>query len=447
MAARLDFTAPEWEALNSHLLQDELEQAAYCLAEPVAQGDVLRLLVREVITVPPDRLIRQTSAYLETDPVFLAPILKRARSDRYALVIAHSHPFSHGRVGFSSIDDGGEAELIPKVRARAPQLPHAALVVAHGAAAARVYLPDDDEPVAATVRVIGMPIVDLGPQGNIAASSTSDRRFDRQVLVWGEDVQRRLGELRVGVVGNGGTGSHASQQLLHLGIGSTYVIDTDVLDETSLNRVVGGTAADVDAETPKVEIARRTAAALGRDEHVEVEPRSALEQEVAFELARCDTIFGCTDNLASRRLLNRLALQYYVPLIDVGMDLERGDDGALRNAAGRVTLVLPDGPCLHRAGVLVGDEAPPGYVTDDPRPAVVAFNGVVSSLGVATLLALVGAFPLVAARQIFYRPLQARLMHDDVTGLCPDCAEIRGVGGSRPLPWDYDAARAVGEAA
>ena len=37
------------------------------------------------------------------------------------------------------------------------------------------------------------------------------------------------------------------------------------------------------------------------------------------------------------------------------MDLER-DDAALRTAAGRVTLVLPEGPCLHRAGVLVADE-------------------------------------------------------------------------------------------
>jgi len=86
-------------------------------------------------------------------------------------------------------------------------------------------------------------------------------------------------------------------------------------------------------------------------------------------------------------------------------------------------------------------------VTDDPRPAVVAFNGIVASLGVATLLALVGAFPLQAARQVFYRPLEARLQHDNVTGLCLDCADIRGVGASRPLPWDYDSAPAVGDAA
>lgn len=447
MKARLDFTAPEWDVLTRHLLQDTLEQAAYCLAEPVSNGDRLRLLVREVILVPPDRLIRQSSSYLETDPLFLAPILKQARTGRYGLIIAHSHPFSRGTVGFSSIDDGGEAELIPKVQARAPDVAHAALVVAHGAAAARVYLPEQPDPVAATVRVIGIPIADIGRRGHVTPTGASEQRFDRQVLIWGDAVQRRLGDLRVAVVGNGGTGSHASQQLLHLGVGSTYVVDSDVVDETSLNRVVGGTAADVAEETDKVEIARRTAAALSREEHVEVAAESALKQKIALELGRCDIVFGCTDNLASRQLLNRLALQYYIPLIDVGMDLERADDGTLRAAAGRVTLVLPDGPCLHRAGVLIGDDVPPGYVDNDPRPAVIAFNGVVSSLGVATLLALVGAFPLDAARQTFYRPLQARLQPDHVTGLCLECAEIRGVGASRPLPWDYDAAQAIGDAA
>jgi hypothetical protein len=85
--------------------------------------------------------------------------------------------------------------------------------------------------------------------------------------------------------------------------------------------------------------------------------------------------------------------------------------------------------------------------TADPRPAVVAFNGVVASLGVTTFLALVGAFPLESARQVFYRPLHARLQHDATTGLCLECAEIRGVGASRPLPWEYDAARVVGDAA
>jgi hypothetical protein len=62
-----------------------------------------------------------------------------------------------------------------------------------------------------------------------------------------------------------------------------------------------------------------------------------------------------------------------------------------------------------------------------------------------------GAAKETKARYAFvygdFRPLEARLQHDAVTGLCLDWAEIHGVGASGPLPWDYDAARAVGDAA
>lgn len=432
--ARLDFSADDWQALVSHLLRDRLEQGAFCLAEPVCSRGELRLLVREVVPVPPGRLIAQTGSYLETDPLFFAPIVKRARAERYSLVIAHSHPVSHGRVAFSSIDDGGEAELIPKVQARAPSLPHATLVVAHNTAAGRIYETGENTPAVASVHVIDMPLREIGPGGEVAHSGRKARRFDRQLRAWGQDVQERLGSLRVGVVGHGGTGSHVALQLRHLGI-PTLVVDPDRVDETSLNRLVGSTTADAETSVTKVGIAARSSRALGHE--MQTLARSVLEQETALAVANCDVVFGCTDDLASRKLLNRLALQYYIPLIDLGMDLERGADGALRNGAGRVTLVLPDGPCLHRAGVLVGDEPPAGYVADDPRPAVIAFNGVISSLAVVTLLALAGAIPMSETRQVNYLPFKARLMHESIRGLCADCIDIRGVGASRPLPWSY----------
>jgi hypothetical protein len=433
--ARIDFSAADWAALETHLLANQLEQGAFCLAEPVGEGDDLRLLVREVITVPPDRLLQQSGTYLETDPVFFAPIIKRARNEHYALVVAHSHPFSHGRVAFSPTDDHGEAELIPRIQARVPSLPHAALVLGHDAAAARIYPPGQTSSVEAGVRVIGVPIRDVHPHPH-SENATSPGRFDRQVRIWGEAVQHRLASIRVGVVGHGGIGSHVSQQLHHLGV-KTVVVDPDVVDHTSLNRLVGATTADAHEQRTKIAISERMAASLEQDSHALA--ASVLDEPVALLLSQCDIIFGCTDNLASRRLLNRLSLQYYVPLIDLGMDLERGDDGVLCNGAGRVTLVLPDGPCLHRAGVLQGEETEPGYVRGDidPRPAVIAFNGVVASLGITTLLALVGAIPAQGSSQVNYMPLKTRLMHEDLGGHCADCAEIRGVGASRPLPWNY----------
>ncbi len=437
---RIAFSAADWAALERHLLANQLEQGAFCLAEPVSEQNDIRLLVREVITVPQGHLLQQSGTYLKTDPLFFAPIIKRARNERYSLVVAHSHPFSHGGVAFSATDDRGEAALIPSIQSRVPDLPHAALVLGHGAAAARIYEPGQQQAIESSVRVIGVPIRDIHTDAQ-SNHATSEKRFDRQLRIWGAQVQQRLASLHVGVVGHGGIGSQVTQQLHHLGV-KTLVVDPDVVDETSLNRLVGATAADARDHQPKTLGAERTAASL--EQQSRALQASALEQETALLLSRCDIIFGCTDDLASRRLLNRLALQYYVPLIDLGMDLELGHDKTLRTGAGRITLVLPDGPCLHHAGVLVGDEAKPGYVRGDtdPRPAVIAFNGVVASLGTATLLALVGVIP-PQAPQINYLPLKGRMMHESLQGLCPDCAEIRGVGDSQSLPWNYEVVTAV----
>jgi molybdopterin/thiamine biosynthesis adenylyltransferase len=42
-------------------------------------------------------------------------------------------------------------------------------------------------------------------------------RYARQVLLFGEEGQRRLGDSKVGIVGRGGMGSQIAQGLAHLG--------------------------------------------------------------------------------------------------------------------------------------------------------------------------------------------------------------------------------------
>jgi molybdopterin/thiamine biosynthesis adenylyltransferase len=438
---RIDFLGGDWEALETHLLDNGLEQGAFLLAEPVKRKSVLRLLVREVLPVPASRLLAQSGTYLETDPLFFAPILKRARNDRYSVVVVHSHPFSRGSVGFSSIDDRGEGDLIPKIQARVPGLPHAALVVGRGAAAARVYRTGSAFHHPAGIRVLRWPIRDV-LSGPAAASQGSLPRYHRQTLAWGSAVQAVLATQRVAVVGAGGIGSHVSQQLLHLGVGSVRVIDPDRVEESNLNRTLGARLEDAMHARPKVEVVREVAASLGREEAVEVVARSVLDQDVALELAEVDFIFGCTDNLASRRLLNRVAAQYLIPYVDAGLDLEMFAEGGLRTGGGRVTVVLPDGPCLHRAEVLgTGPEAERGYVrgSADPAPAVVSFNGVVASLAVSTFLGILGAYSdNDHARQLLYLPLKGRVMQEPLEGLCPDCAVVVGVGDSRSLPWAWE---------
>ena len=45
----------------------------------------------------------------------------------------------------------------------------------------------------------------------------SEDVFDRQVRAFGADIQELLATLRIGIVGNGGTGSPVAEQLIRLG--------------------------------------------------------------------------------------------------------------------------------------------------------------------------------------------------------------------------------------
>ena len=87
-----------------------------------------------------------------------------------------------------------------------------------------------------------------------AVVSVSDM-FDRQVRAFGAAGQQRLGDTRVAIIGLGGTGSIAAQQLVHLGVRKFVLIDPDTIEVTNLNRVVGATAQDVGAS--KVSVAAR----------------------------------------------------------------------------------------------------------------------------------------------------------------------------------------------
>ena len=65
-------------------------------------------------------------------------------------------------------------------------------------------------------------------------------RLDRQSFL-GATSEQKLAGLTMGLVGLGGGGSHVAQQLAHLGIGRFVLVDPDVVEETNLNRLVGGT--------------------------------------------------------------------------------------------------------------------------------------------------------------------------------------------------------------
>ena len=211
-------------------------------------------------------------------------------------------------------------------------------------------------------------------------------RYSRQSFL-GAFSEPVLEGLSVAVVGLGGGGSHVVQQLAHLGVGQFTLFDPDEIDSTNLNRLVGGTAADVRAHRRKVSVARRVV--MGVNPNARIVGRRVKWQESADDLRDCDVIVGCVDSFAGRDELERVARRFLIPYVDMGMDVhEEGTDYFI---TGQVALSLPDEACLHCMNVLTPEllrREAEAYGHAGIRPQVVWPNGVLASVAVGLVVGL-----------------------------------------------------------
>jgi molybdopterin/thiamine biosynthesis adenylyltransferase len=444
MPRALDVTAGHWDEIRGDLLSTpELERAAVGFAGLVGNGSASRMLLRDWWPVPSHEYMVQLGYHLEVSPVFWARAAKRARQTGEALVVMHSHPGDPAPPRFSPSDDAGDDRLVPSIQARA-SVPVAGVVVSHGGESARVMEPHGQRHT--------IPVHVLGDHWGSAVDRLQSQFYDRQVRALGRDGQSAVRALRVGVVGAGGLGSHVIQQLLHLGVGEIKVVDRDAVSESNLSRLVGAHRRDARLQRQKTKVSSRLARRVGSDTRVVEISQSVTNAAGATALLDSDVIFCCTDNHWSRMVLNTMAFQYYVPVLDLGVELQ-----ARGAAGGRITWLAPGSACLWCMAVLDPervrieqlpqatylDEVQRGYVEalDEPAPAVVSINGVVASIAVTELLARVTRFAGDAPRAslLLYRLADGVVRRTAPVARdgCPTCSN-RGLLGSGDLaapPW------------
>ena len=163
-------------------------------------------------------------------------------------------------------------------------------------------------------------------------------RYSRHILLpeFGVEGQERLQRARALIVGAGGLGCPAALYLAAAGVGRLTIADSDKVDLTNLQRQILYRAELVG--TPKVDAARSALHALNPE--VEV---AALQSRLDFDaaeklVAQSDLVLDCTDNFATRHVLNRACVKHRRPLVS----------GAAIRFDGQVTvfdLRSPDAPC------------------------------------------------------------------------------------------------------
>lgn len=411
-------------------------------------------LVREVIPATPEHIVSQSGGHIEFDSDFVAMVIKRARMERLSVIDTHTHPFSTRWTGFSGVDNYWEPRLFDKIRQRVPGIDHAALVLGPRTFAGRVWSAGGEIMPISWIRVVGQAIVEHYPvQPTENRQQLIDEKYSRQVLALSIEGQWKIQRVTVGVVGVGGTGSHVVQQLAHLGVSKFVLVDADLIEESNLSRVVGAHPIDSTVLRPKVIVMKQLIKRINRDSQVICVNKMIDSTEAIATLRNADIVFCCTDNLASRGILNAFAYQYLVPVIDMGVQVQTDDKGTIRKVAGRVTILLPDGACLRCLDILdpekvrceIEEGQRLGYLGAEevPSPAVISLNGVVASLAVTEFLQLVTNFARCKGERMYW-------MYDGLKGLvhgismgqgltCVTCQRFLGLGdNANPSDWLYE---------
>jgi hypothetical protein len=243
-----------------------------------------------------------------------------------------------------------------------------------------------------------------------------------------------------------------------MGVSQIALVDPDIIDTPSnLRRITGSRPQDLANRASKVQVVQRYLRDIAPDVEVLALQKDVREEEVARRLLDCDVVISTTDTHSSRALINQLAVQYWLPTIDIGVRVGTTPNGAITGMPAEVRTLLPDAPCLWCLGALSSDiifaenlpEAEQvrlrrdGYIqgVGEPQASLAALNHLAASVVAMTFLRLTfgEALPdgdfIVDAWEQYWHPVRKPIRADCV------CAGWRGLGDSQYLGFKPTATR------
>jgi molybdopterin/thiamine biosynthesis adenylyltransferase len=465
MTYSLTFTEALYEQLTAHLFpgSTDLERAAYLLCRTSVTPHETRLLVRELLPVSEWEVASASPHGMTIPAVSFARAMKRAHDTKQVFMFVHSHP--GGRAEFSRQDDVEEKKLFRTAAIRIGPGPHGSLVASsRDDVTGRVWTDEGSSSPISKIRIIGRTFRFVGGR----ESRVSLDMFDRQVRAFGSGLQELVQTLTIGVVGVGGTGSAVCEQLIRLGVKHLQVFDGDVIDGSNVTRVYGSGIGDIGV--PKVENIRTLAERVGFGCEVTPIPKPITYRSAAERLKDCDVVLGCTDDEWGRSILNRLAIYYYIPVIDMGVRIT-STGGVINSVQGRVTILTPGASCLFCRGRIGGNISAEvlratnpaaaeslrleGYIPEleESAPSVIAFTTAVASTAIIELIQRLTGFMGIdrTATEILHLFDQTRIRTNsrpsDPDCICSNVEKI-GRGDSEPFlgsTWRSESARVTSD--
>jgi adenylyltransferase/sulfurtransferase len=240
------------------------------------------------------------------------------------------------------------------------------------------------------------------------------KRYSRHIIMGdvGSGGQRKLLGAKALIVGAGGLGSPSAIYLALAGVGTSGIVDFDVVDLSNLQRQILHHTADVGRS--KLESARDNINSYNPGVNV-VMHETRLESENAMEIiSQYDLVVNGADNFATRYLVNDACYLAGKPLVD----------GSILIFDGQTTVFMPGEGCYR---CLFPSPPPPGMVPNCAEAGVLgALTGLVGSIqATEALKLLLGIGESLSSRLILIDALsmsfrEVRLKRNKACPLCGD---------------------------
>ena len=227
----------------------------------------------------------------------------------------------------------------------------------------------------------------------MSLSEFQQKRYARHLTLpeIGAAGQERLSAARVLLVGVGGLGSPAGFYLAAAGIGTLGVVDSDVVEESNLQRQIAHTTADLGL--PKIASAQRTFEALNPDCRVRGFNERLTAATAARILSEFDFVVDATDNFYSKFLIADACHAAGKPYSHAG----------ILAFFGQTLTVLPGQTACYRCLF----EEPPELPAGPARGPVGAVPGVIGSLqALEAIKFITGCGTLLTDRLLTFDALQ-----------------------------------------
>jgi molybdopterin/thiamine biosynthesis adenylyltransferase len=345
------------EELHQELVQHLIRldgQEDLCFATYAPSSGINRFTAIVTSIIMPEVGDREVHGNVTFFSKYVERALKTAKIRGEGLIFLHSHP-AKGWQGMSRDDIIAEKCLSPSVYG-VTQLPLLGMTLGIDEVwSARFW---KKHPIkrrfyhrlwCKNVKVVGKKLsVSFIPQQK---SRINPKRQIRTISAWGEQTQKELSQLKIGIVGLGSVGSMVAEILSRMGFTKFVLIDFDRVEEKNLDRLVGVYPKDIGK--PKVDVIAKSLKRSASSKKIHIDKyQFSICEEMGFRASLdCDVLFSCVDRPWPRQVLNFVAYAHLIPVIDGGIKVRTNTKNTIIKGADWKTQIVGVGrTCLACLG-------------------------------------------------------------------------------------------------